>query len=372
MALGLGRFAYALLLPSMRTDLGWSFAQSGALNTANAGGYLVGALAAAAAGRRFGQRRAFTVGLAATAVALLLCGLTTSFALLMLLRGAVGITGAITFVVGAGLAAQLGVRSPRSSALILAVYFGGGGVGIALSGLGLPALLAATGESGWRLGWVALAAGATVAWLASGWAVRSCPEPAATTSGEHADWAIKPLWPIFASYFCFGAGYIAYMTFIVSYLRTGGASTTTVTAFWVVLGLAALITPFAWGPVLHRLQRGRGVAVVLAFLLVGAALPVLDRHDATFMLSAVVFGGSFLAVVTAVTTHAHRSVKRHAWTSVIAALTVCFALGQCAGPILSGVLSDGPGGLRAGLILSAAILAVGMVVALAQGDTRMS
>jgi hypothetical protein len=43
-ALGLARFAYALLLPSMRTDRGWSFADAGAMNTANAAGYLAGAL----------------------------------------------------------------------------------------------------------------------------------------------------------------------------------------------------------------------------------------------------------------------------------------------------------------------------------------
>jgi predicted MFS family arabinose efflux permease len=38
-ALGLARFAYALLLPSMRADLGWSFANAGAMNTVNAAGY---------------------------------------------------------------------------------------------------------------------------------------------------------------------------------------------------------------------------------------------------------------------------------------------------------------------------------------------
>ncbi len=30
-ALGLARFAYALLLPAMRTDLSWSFAQAGTI-----------------------------------------------------------------------------------------------------------------------------------------------------------------------------------------------------------------------------------------------------------------------------------------------------------------------------------------------------
>ena len=42
-ALGLARFAYALLLPAMRADLSWSFADAGAMNTANAVGYLAGA-----------------------------------------------------------------------------------------------------------------------------------------------------------------------------------------------------------------------------------------------------------------------------------------------------------------------------------------
>src|SRR5689334_12306682 len=45
-SLGLARFAYALLLPPMRADLGWSYFLGGAMNTANAAGYLLGALAA--------------------------------------------------------------------------------------------------------------------------------------------------------------------------------------------------------------------------------------------------------------------------------------------------------------------------------------
>ena len=56
-ALGFGRFAYALLLPPMRADLGWSFAQAGALNTANAAGYLIGALVAAPSESGWATRR---------------------------------------------------------------------------------------------------------------------------------------------------------------------------------------------------------------------------------------------------------------------------------------------------------------------------
>ncbi|GAA5448057.1 hypothetical protein Ddep01_01817 [Deinococcus depolymerans] len=46
-ALGFGRFAYALLLPSMRASLHWTYTQAGVMNTANGLGYLFGALLAA-------------------------------------------------------------------------------------------------------------------------------------------------------------------------------------------------------------------------------------------------------------------------------------------------------------------------------------
>ena len=51
-AIGFARFAYALLLPGMRTDLAWTFAQAGAMNTANALRYLFGALVATATAQR--------------------------------------------------------------------------------------------------------------------------------------------------------------------------------------------------------------------------------------------------------------------------------------------------------------------------------
>ena len=52
--LGIGRFAYALVLPDMRDALGWSYSAAGFMNTINAVGYLAGALVASRLIRRFG------------------------------------------------------------------------------------------------------------------------------------------------------------------------------------------------------------------------------------------------------------------------------------------------------------------------------
>ena len=52
--LGIGRFAYSLVLPDMRDALGWSYSAAGFMNTINAAGYLAGALVASRLIRRYG------------------------------------------------------------------------------------------------------------------------------------------------------------------------------------------------------------------------------------------------------------------------------------------------------------------------------
>ena len=78
-----------------------------------------------------------------------------------------------------------------------------------------------------------------------------------------------------------------------------------------------------------------------AFMPDGTPAHLLGSDDqGRDMLSAILFGGSFLSVVVAVTAFARKAAKPHAWTAVIAVFTVAFGLGQCIGPILSGALSD--------------------------------
>ncbi|HUZ25519.1 MAG TPA: YbfB/YjiJ family MFS transporter [Streptosporangiaceae bacterium] len=366
-AIGLARFAYALLLPSMRADLHWSFAIAGAMNTANALGYLAGALVAAVAARRYGTRRVFVASLGVTVLALLATGGTGNTVVLVALRAVAGASGAITFIAGAGLvAATASAMSPHRAATLLGIYFAGGGAAIVASGLAIPYLLAATSlTDGWRWGWVLLAGlGAVALAIATPVALASAEPPAPPVADRH--WPARHLGPVLVSYGLFGAGYIAYMTFIVAFLKDHGTGPGGITAFWVVLGAASITGAFAWARPIARLRGGRGPATVLAVLGAGALLPLVSRSPEAAMGSALLFGGSFLSVVTAVTAVARRSLQPHHWTPAIAGLTVAFAVGQCLGPVLAGVLSDGPAGLIVGLALSVGVLLAGAVVALTQ------
>lgn len=366
-ALGLSRFAYALLLPAMRSDLGWSFVDAGALNTANAAGYLAGALVAAPVGRRFGDKAVFVLGLLLTALATGASGLSANFSVLLVLRLIAGFTGAVAFVSGAGLtsAAAAGGSASRAPTL-LGVYFAGAGIGVMASALAIPSLLV---TMGWRAGWLilgGLALGATL----YGWSVLSrTPEPFYGVHKARGGWSPRFMVYQLVAYCLFGAGYIAYATFIIAYLRSSeGFDANSVTAFWTILGLSAVAAAFGWGPILGRLKGGHGAAATIGIVTIGAALPLLWPTATGAYLSAILFGGSFLAVVAAVTSFARRAAKPHAWTAAIGALTISFGIGQCIGPVLSGSLSDGPNGVRSGLWLSVGILIAAAIIAAFQPE----
>jgi predicted MFS family arabinose efflux permease len=354
-ALGLARFAYALLLPTMRADLGWSYAYAGALNTANAAGYLAGALAATPIARRIGIKQTFAAGIFITAASIVGSGLTAQFTALMSLRVLAGVAGALAFVAGGAITAAASGSAARAP-LALGIYFSGGGLGIALSALSVPMLLETVG---WKGGWLVLGALAFAAGIAAMPALMRAPLPAdPNPAARAAAWSPRKIGIELSGYVLFGAGYIAYATFIIAQLRSSaGFSPSEISLFWACLGCAAIAGVFVWGPILARLKGGRGASAVISAVALGALLPLLSNSRPIAYLSAILFGGSFLSVITAVTSFARRAAPPEAWTQAIAALTVAFGFGQCVGPILSGYLSDGPAGVRLGLAVSVAILA---------------
>jgi predicted MFS family arabinose efflux permease len=361
-AMGMARFAYALLLPPMRADLQWTYTEAGAMNTANAVGYLAGAIGSAWIVSRVRLRLLFLIGIVLTAASVLACATTTSFALLAGLRLLGGGCGAITFVTGAALVMHAGAHLAAGRAtLMLGIYVAGGGIGIAVSGIVLPPVLAGFD---WRAGWLALGLVSLAALVPAALATRGIGDGARPTIADAVAWPWRRLTPLAVAYGLFGLGYVGYTTFIVALLqlRLGPG---VVVVFWIVLGLAGAASTAAWTPLLGRFRGGRGLSLLLALAAVGGVVPVVAAGPAATIASAVLFGGAFLATAAAVTVVVRRAAPPYAWGRAVGALTTVFALGQCVGPVLTGALSDQTG-VRAGLALSAVLLAVGALVALAQ------
>src|ERR1700742_5245927 len=156
--LGIGRFAYSLVLPDMRDALGWSYSAAGFMNTINAAGYLAGALVASKLIKRFGLPAAVRWATLACVLALALCALSGNFVVLSFARLLVGIGAAAVFIAGAALAATIAQSRPERANFLLSLFYAGPGLGILSSGLVAPFVLRAFGPGSWWMVWWAMTA----------------------------------------------------------------------------------------------------------------------------------------------------------------------------------------------------------------------
>ncbi|TYO62235.1 YbfB/YjiJ family MFS transporter [Bradyrhizobium hipponense] len=366
--LGIGRFAYALVLPDMRDDLGWSYSAAGFMNTINAVGYLAGALMASRLIRLVGWSAAIRGGTVACVAALALCALTGNFFALSLARLVLGVGAAAGFVAGGALAATVAQSRPERANFLLSLFYAGPGIGILASGLIAPYTLAHFGPGSWWIVWWAMAL-LSAAMTIPLFLVR-IESKARFTEAGHASFEILPVLVYLAAYFLFGAGYIAYMTFMIAYVRDGGGGAAAQAAFWSLIGMSAFVTPWVWRRVLALDRGGLATAIILGTNALGASLPIFGHSTAWLSISAVVFGVAFFAVVGSTTAFVRFNYPHEVWPSAIAAMTISFGIGQTLGPIVVGAITDVLGSLSYALNVSAALLALGAMAALCQRRVR--
>ena len=362
---GFGRFCYALILPSMQVHFSWTYAEAGWLNGVNAVGYLVGALIAPRVIARHGAQRSFSVALIVTAIAVIVMGLAVSYGQFLFLRGVGGASGAIAFIAGGVIAASLTGDIVKAGTAIT-IYFTGIALAMLVAGIALPSAFGAWGDGLWSLAWIAIGLLALAACVPAIVVARKVSPRHSMTPARAQPVIWRQFSPSLIGYFCFGCGYIGYMTFIIAFLRGNAASALEMTLVWTVLSLSAMTAPLWWRVPLARWGGMTVLGLATSFTGVGAALALYSDSLVVVCVSAAVFGASFLVTPAAVTAYAKRSLAPGVWPSVVSGYTVVFALGQIAGPVLTGWLADLSGGLRPGLIASSIILMVGGVICFAQ------
>ncbi|MGI5459771.1 YbfB/YjiJ family MFS transporter [Streptomyces sp. CA-249302] len=321
--MGVGRFVYTPILPLMHTRAGLSAGAGANLATANYVGYLAGALAGIMAPALIRSRTVLRGSLLLLTATLAAMPLTHSVVVWGGLRLLAGAASALVFVVAAGsLLHHLREHPPHLSGWA----FGGVGGGIALSGLLVLALRSA---GDWRAAWWASAALAALL-TAGSWNLRPEAAPASTPPGT----TEKPRthrWfgALFVSYTLEGVGYIVAGTFLVAAIGQGSPGWIGGGA-WVLVGLAAVPSSALWARLGRRWSRPGLLLTALVVQAAGIALPALGGGTAAALVSAVLFGATFLGVSTlALATGAHLRFPRS-----VALLTAGYSVGQILGPLV--------------------------------------
>lgn len=363
--MGIGRFAYTPLLPPMQEALGWTVAQAGDVASANFLGYLLGALIAAGVAHRSDRGRWLVAAIVASAATTLAGATIESFSAWLAIRFLSGVASAFCLVLGTAVIIEFLIRrgAPQWSAL----HFAGVGTGIVLSVLVIE-LARAAGASVFAQ-WGALGV-AAAALLAGAWVIvrrlPAPPPPAPRVAGTTAR-ASAPLKRLITAYGLFGFGYVVTAIFIVAIVRRLEHAAVFEPLTWIVVGLLAAPSIFAWQRVAQRFGVYATLRLAYALEAAGVLFAGFGAGPVAIVLGGALLGGTFVGI-TALGLIAARQVAGAHQDRVIGWMTASFGLGQLLGPAVAGRLAELTNGFQWPSALAAALLVVG--IALLRGLER--
>lgn len=356
---GIARFIYTPLFPLMQAELGFGEQWAGLLAAANYVGYLCGALGSVFIHSINTKRYLFKLAIVVAAATNIAMGIIQNDTVWLLLRFLSGLASAGGMVIGSGL--MMLAVNPRHSATALGIHFSGVGIGIALGALWVLFL---QDIQGWQGLWVSSGILILVLGLPGLWFTRWHLNPHKKAAIEAAvpQRAFKLLITLIAlAYFCEGVGYVISATFLVSILQKSALVPHLGDYAWVVVGLAAAPSCWLWS----RLARHIGdfPALVMAYVIqaVGIALPVFSTSESVAILGALLFGGTFMGIVSMVLMYGGRLAGSRP-TQLMGLLTACFGVAQIIGPAIAGWMAEQQGNFNLPLMIATGITLAGGVL----------
>lgn len=359
LVLGVARFSYTPLLPLMQKQAGLGIAAGAWLAALNYAGYLCGALIASMISDLVLKDRLYRIGMLLAVASTALMGLTTNPALWALSRFVAGLSSAAGMLLGTGLILNWLIRHNQRSEL--GIHFAGIGLGIA----GCAAIVTLIGSAlDWRAQWfVFTALGVLLLVPALGWL--PAPDRSGVTKSGH-KLEDKPPGALFmrifmAAYFCAGIGYVVSITFIVAIIDGLPNLAGRGTLVFLLVGLAGAPSCIVWDFIARRSGEVRALIAASLLQIVGILLPVWPGGLACALAGALLFGGTFVGMVSLVLTMAGRYYPTRP-AKMMGKMTLSYGSAQIAGPAITGWLASTLGSYAAGLYMAAAVMVVGTLL----------
>ncbi len=360
-AMGIGRFAYTPILPLMQEELDFSNAIAGYLATSNYAGYLVGAIFLSFIPFTGNRIRTFRISILISIATTILMGIMDSYFIWYILRFVSGVASAFVFVLSSSIVLDTLARNGKSS--ISGLYYGGVGFGIFLSSVIIPPL---NQLFNWQGAWIGLGMlslfFAIFVWI---WLKEAQPpekrkrEEQTNTSTPSKKWR-RLLITIYALE---GLGYIVTGTFIVAIAEQSLDFHGDATTVWLVVGLAAIPSCIVWSMLAEKFGHIKALIISMTIQAIGIGIPVFISTSFYLIVSALLFGATFMGITTLATSLARQMYPINS-SRIIGYMTAVYALGQMIGPAISGILSTYTNNFNAALLGAAGIVLLGALLLL--------
>ena len=354
---GVARFSYSLLLPVMQEGAGLTELGGGWLASTNFMGYMSGVLLAASMHNlnyKYNLHRVYLILSVVTSAAMVMTTDITTWAILRFLAGTCASGG---FIIASGLVLKWLVKNNHRAEL--GIHFAGAGLSIVITSLLFEAMQTISAD--WQQQWLALSVLAVVfavpAWL---W----MPHPSSENKNQE---NVKDNPPskkfkslMMLAYFCAGYGYAVSSTFIVDIVeRTQGLQGQGGFVF-LLIGLAAIPATLIWDRVARRFGYLRTLIAAYLLQVIGIILPAINDSLPTVIISALLFGGTFIACVSLVLTMAGKFFPSDP-AKFMGTMTLSYGAAQIIAPVCTGYIVETYGSYDPGLYLSATVVMVGTV-----------
>ena len=359
LVLGVARFSYTPLLPLMQQQAGLGIAEAGWLAAINYAGYLSGALIASLISDLVLKDRLYRIGMVLAILSTAVMGLTTDVTVWGLSRYVAGLSSAAGMLLGTGLILNWLIR--HNHRMELGIHFAGIGLGIA----GCAAAVTIFSHwLDWREQWFAFTAlGCLLLIPALAW-LPAPDQTGLTKSGEKM--VDNPPSQLFlrilmAAYFCAGIGYVVSATFIVAIVNKLPGLAGQGNLVFLAIGIGAAPACINWDFIARR--TGDLNALILAAILqiIGILLPVAVGGLFATLFGALLFGGTFIGMVSLVLTMAGRYYPTRP-AKMMGKMTLSYGAAQILGPAITGLLGTYLGSYNAGLYFAAAVMVVGTLL----------
>ena len=360
LTIGLARFAYTPLLPSLQTQTGLTDAAAGGLAAINYAGYMSGALAATWIDDVRWRHWLYSAGLWMALLTVAAMALTTWMPAWALIRYIGGLCGATGMLLGSGLVLGWLMRQGRRPELGL--YFIGLGLGIVVSALGAWGL--AQLWPTWSDQWLAFAALGLVFFVPA-WTWRPPVPPQVVVSHDAAPvaglgsrrWA----WTLLTSYFAAGWGFVISATFTVAIVEREPALAGLGPLAWAMVGLAAMPAVFIWDLVARRVGDKRALLLAFGLQTLSVMLPEMSGDLWAALAGAVGYGATFIGIVSMTLALVGRRAPNNPGKAM-AKLTLSYGAAQMLAPVVAGYMAQTTGTFKGALWLTAGVMAAGMVL----------
>ena len=359
LSVGLARFAYTPMLPVMQAEAGLTAVAGGWLATFNYVGYIAGALLAASISQLRYKFVIYRAGLLVALFSTAAMGMTSDPLLWTLLRLVSGFSSTAGLLLASGLILNWLIRHGHKPELGL--HFTGMGLGIIVSGAAAGLM---AGELAWNEQWWVLGLLGAIFFIPA-WFWLPAPESGPASQQAQRTAVTAPparwMWLMIAAYFCAGFGYVISATFIVAILEELPMLTGKGGWVWVVVGLAALPSSFMWDRINRALGDFPTLMLAYALQILSILLPLLSDAVIWNLLSAVLYGGTFVGIVSLTLTLIGRQFPDNP-AKAMARLTISYGVSQVAAPAIAGYIAALTGSYLGSLVMAMVMMVLGMVL----------